>query len=324
MPSISVCITTYNHENYISECLDSVLSQTGDLQLEVLIGDDGSTDRTRDIIRDFATRLPDVIKPFFHPINLGASRNLQTLVDHSSGDFVAHLDGDDYWLPEKLQRQLALLEMHPSAIAVYCNAKVVGANGQIIGRFNDLVASPFDLNYLVKCGNFLNHSSLLYRREGKQSMRRLQGDFIDYRIHIHLASRGSLLYLDEPLVRYRWMVANSMTSTGNDFIYDKYLHAIKDASALGASQDAINLCTQRFCRSVIYSSLWPPNPWRVSKYFKLLRASPNLSQGRLRLLYNLLMAVCQLPQVAFRHGAGAITHEKIFFPTGHHHAKDLD
>ncbi len=320
MPSISVCITCYNHEHYIAECLSSVLNQTGDLQLEVLVGDDGSSDRTRGIISQFAARWPGVIKPVFHSINLGAAENLLELITQATGDFVAHLDGDDYWLPEKLQQQLALLDKHPSAIAVYCNARVVDTGGKVLGLFNDVVPSPFNMDYLVKCGNFLNHSSLLYRSEGRQALQALQDDFIDYRFYIRLASMGSLLYLDEALVGYRWMVGNSMTSSGSDPIYEKYLHAIEDACRLGASQGAINLCVQRFCRSIIYSALLPPKPGRELKFYKLLRASPGLGQGRMRLLRCLLVAGLQFPLVAFRHSAGAFTHDKIFFPTGHHRA----
>jgi glycosyltransferase involved in cell wall biosynthesis len=318
MPSISVCVTSYNHERYIAECLDSVLGQTGELALEILVGDDGSSDRTRDIISEFAARSPGVVKPVFHATNLGASGNLQALMKRAGGDYIAHLDGDDYWLPEKLQRQVALLESHPAAIAAYCNARVVGTDGRSLGLFNDRVPSPFDLDYLVKCGNFLNNSSLLYRREGRRVLEALEGDFIDYRVHILLAGLGNLLYVDEALVAYRWMVGNSMTSTGRDPIYDQYLHAIEDARNLGASQTALNQCVQRICRSIIYSALWPPNPARVGRFYRRLRSSPGLGQGRLRLLGCLLMAGVQFPAVAFRHIAGGFTSNKVFFPTGHH------
>jgi glycosyltransferase involved in cell wall biosynthesis len=320
MPRISVCITCYNHEHYIAQCLSSALNQSGDLELEILVGDDGSSDRTRAIISEFAARTPDVIKPVFHPQNLGASGNLQTLIMLATGDFIAHLDGDDYWSPNKLQRQLALLAEHPDAMAVYCNARVVTPEDEILGYFNDVVPAAFELDYLLKCGNFLNHSSLVYRREGARPLLAIKGDFIDYRVHVNLAALGSLLYVDEALVGYRWMVSNSMTNSTRDPIYQRYLHAIEDASSLGASQNAIDLCLQRFWRSIIYSAIWPPNLPRLSRFYGLIRRSANLHQSRCQLMSYSLLSVIQLPSVALRHGIGEVTHDKTFFPTGHHSA----
>lgn len=318
MLSISVCIPCYNHEHYIGHCLNSVLEQEGDWQLEILVGDDCSSDKSREIISEFSSHHPNVVKAVFHPTNLGAGENLRQLIARASGDLIAHLDGDDYWLPGKLRGQVALMQQYPSAIASCCNARVIDKDGGSMGVFNDVVASPFDIDYLVKCGNFLNHSSLLYRREGKQVLLEISGEFIDYRIYVRLASLGSFVYLNQPLMGYRWMVANSMTSTGSDSIYERYLHAIEDASSLGASQAAINLCVRRFCRSIIYSALLPPRPARVWRFYQLLRASTRLRQGRIRLLGCFLMAWIQLPGVALRHIVGAFTREKIFFPTRHH------
>lgn len=108
---ISVVVITYFHERYISKTLDSILAQRTDLQYEILVGDDASSDRTPEIVRDYAVRYPNVIRPFFHQKNLGASRNIWELFQHAKGRYIAILEGDDYWADfDKLQKQWEFLE----------------------------------------------------------------------------------------------------------------------------------------------------------------------------------------------------------------------
>lgn len=320
MSKISVCVTTYNHGAYISRCLESILEQEGDFSLEVLVGDDGSIDSTRDLVAAFAEQSGGVVQAVFHEQRLGASENVTTLARMATGDYIAHLDGDDYWLPGKLQKQLQALNACPGSVAAYCNARVLGKDGTFLGSFNDRVPSPFDLDYLVKCGNFLNHSSVLYRSEARESVTAIEGEYIDYRIHIRLAGRGSLVYVDDSLVVYRWMVDGSMTSSGNDPIYEKYFDAMEEAARLGAGRRAINMCVRRFCRSVFYSALLPPAPERVVKFFRRLLGSALLGQTRSSLLGYQLLALLQLPVVGGRHIVGRMTRNKVFFPTRQHRA----
>ena len=320
VPRVTVCVTCYNHEAYIGQCLDSVLEQQADADLEILVGDDGSTDGTRAEIMRYAERAPGIVVPVFQENNLGASGNMQSLVARARGDYICHLDGDDYWLPGKLQRQLELLAQNPDAVAAYCNARVVKPGGEPIGIFNDLVPAEIGLDYLVKCGNFLNTSSLIYRHSAREALLSLPRDFIDYRVNIRLAAQGPLLFIDEPLVVYRWMVTNSYTSSGSDAIYQRYIEAVGDAVRLGAAQPAVDLCVRRLCRGIFYSSLFPPRPSRVAIYYRSLREAPGLEQGWGKLLFNLAVAVVQFPFVAIRHWRGQVAGHKVFYPTSQHRA----
>jgi len=320
MPEISICITCFNHARYIGQCIDSVLQQEGDFSLQILIGDDGSSDNTRDVICDYAQRYPDQVNAILQPVRLGASANLQSLIERATGDLIAHLDGDDFWLPGKLAAQLEALNQSPTAVAAYCNAQVINAEGDLVGFFNDHVPARFDLDYLTKCGNFLNTSSALYRNHARQAILAIDQDFIDYRTNIVLAAHGDFVFVSEPLVVYRWMVQNSLTSSSRDPIYKRYLDAIEDAARLGASTQAIDHCVRRYCRSLWYSALWPPQPGRLASSFGRLLEAPGLEQSRRKLLLWSLYALLELPQVAWRHVAGARSGRKIFFPTEHHRA----
>jgi glycosyltransferase involved in cell wall biosynthesis len=126
LPLISICITTYNHEAFLAQALDSVLMQQGDFVLEVLVGEDGSSDNTAHIVRDYAARYPDTVRAFFHDphdklfINgrQTGRKNFLHNLQQARGEYIALLDGDDYWTdPHKLQKQLAILQDNPRLAA---------------------------------------------------------------------------------------------------------------------------------------------------------------------------------------------------------------
>lgn len=114
---ISVLMVTYNQENFITKALDSVLEQRHAYPYEIVIGDDCSTDKTRDILLAYWNKHPDIIKLLFHGVNVGASKNYLTTLELCRGEYVAMLDGDDYWTdPEKLQKQITFLDNNPDFV----------------------------------------------------------------------------------------------------------------------------------------------------------------------------------------------------------------
>ncbi|GGC83848.1 glycosyltransferase [Undibacterium terreum] len=252
---ISVCIVTYNHAAYIHDCLSSVLAQHVDAELEILVGDDCSSDETRLLIREFSEKYPDVIYPVFHKENVGSTRNYQYLVNQASGDYIAHLDGDDFWLPGKLQAQLSFLEKNQRCSAVYANAIVINNSGELVARFNGELPSQFDLNYLINKGNFLNASSLMYRAQCKHIYLQEQGQVLDFHAHVLLASQGDLGYVNKSLVVYRLNSTSSMTTARRDLLMELYWKGILSAWKLGADEKALRHCMIGFYRSLIRSAL---------------------------------------------------------------------
>jgi glycosyltransferase involved in cell wall biosynthesis len=202
-PKVTVCIVTYNQERYIKDCLLSVLTQAYDVDLEILVGDDASTDNTSQIVRDIAKEHPGHITVFRHENNLGAQFNSLFLIERATGDYVAHLDGDDYWMPGKLEAQVAFLDDHPECVAVYSNAVLINEAKDIQGAFNCPQPEVFDLCYLLKRGNYLNNSSLLYRQHVKQVIFNLPLICFDYQFHLRFATKGKLGYVNQMLVAYR-------------------------------------------------------------------------------------------------------------------------
>lgn len=120
IPLVSICCTTYNHVDYIRKCLDGFVMQKTNFSIEVLIYDDASTDGTQDIIHEYESRFPDMIKPIYQTVNQyskGVKVTLRYNYPRIQGKYVAMCEGDDYWTDSlKLQKQVDFLESHPDYV----------------------------------------------------------------------------------------------------------------------------------------------------------------------------------------------------------------
>jgi glycosyltransferase involved in cell wall biosynthesis len=112
MPTVSVIIPTFNRAKKIVRAISSVLSQTF-TDFEIIVVDDGSTDGTEDVVAGFAHRISYIV----HPSNLGVSAARNTGIRKSNAQFIAFLDSDDYWLPEKLAVQMDFFKANTQALA---------------------------------------------------------------------------------------------------------------------------------------------------------------------------------------------------------------
>ncbi|MEM6399437.1 MAG: glycosyltransferase family 2 protein, partial [Cyanobacteria bacterium P01_D01_bin.116] len=115
-PMVSVSLVTFNHEKFIAQAIESVLLQEVDFSYEIIIGEDFSSDKTREIVIEYQKQYPDIIRLILPEENLGYYGQkifVQTL-QACRGKYIALLDGDDYWTtPNKLQQQVDFLDNHP-------------------------------------------------------------------------------------------------------------------------------------------------------------------------------------------------------------------
>ena len=112
---LSVIIATYNHEKYIKETIQGILSQKTDFRYEILVHDDASTDGTADIIKEYEIKYPGVVRGFYETENQYQQGKISEKRHHlkKEGKYFAIIDGDDYWIDdEKIQKQIAFLEAH--------------------------------------------------------------------------------------------------------------------------------------------------------------------------------------------------------------------
>ncbi len=125
-PQVTVIIPTFNMAHYLGECISSVTRQSVG-NMEVIVIDDGSTDNTNEIVSSFGNRVS-----YFYQSNRGESAARNMGIKISSGEYLAFLDADDIWLPEKIEKQIAVLNRNPNIGMVACGYTVVNETGRIL------------------------------------------------------------------------------------------------------------------------------------------------------------------------------------------------
>ena len=128
-PTISIIMPVLNGERYIAEALESIRRQTC-TDFELLVIDDGSTDRTAEIAQGFASTLD--LKYVRHETNQGITRSVNDGLRRASGQFIAFLDHDDLWLPDFLETQLAHLTSHPDVGLVHSDFQTIDGDGNVL------------------------------------------------------------------------------------------------------------------------------------------------------------------------------------------------
>ncbi|GFZ33965.1 glycosyl transferase [Clostridium zeae] len=217
---ISVHMITYNHERYIRKAIESVIAQKGDFELELVIGDDVSLDNTRSIIMEFYNRYSDTIKLNFHEKNVGPNNNFKSTLEMCTGNYVAILEGDDYWIDEyKLQKQLDFLERNREYTMCFTKTKFFYEED---GRYDEQVIKEkkdyYDVKDLLK-GNFIFHLTCLFRNTDiKRYPEWLwRHKILDYPMHLLRAADGRIGLLDEITAVYR--IHNGSLSRTSDKVW---------------------------------------------------------------------------------------------------------
>lgn len=202
---VSVVVTSYNHKALLTPALDSVLAQTVRAH-EILVADDGSHDGSPELIRDYMARYPGLVKGVFQGKNVGLPRNRNAALREVTGNYVAILDGDDLFLPVKIERELDTLAAHPEARAVYSNYYACDADARPLRtRFTGPQPSG-DVFVYVATGAFGLLRSMLIEYETLRRVGFMDETFENYdgyELTVRLAKLVPFAYCPEPLVRKR-------------------------------------------------------------------------------------------------------------------------
>jgi glycosyltransferase involved in cell wall biosynthesis len=174
-PLVSIVLLTYNHEAYIEACLKSILDQVVNFPKEVLIGEDCSTDSTRQICEKYAKQFPAKLNLLDHAVNIGLGENLIQTLAVARGKYIAFLEGDDYWTDKnKLQKQVNLLNNRPDFVACAHNTTVVFPDKKSL-----LLSNPNSVYSLKDASNgrIFHTNSWMIRSE-------VMPDFVRYSKHL--------------------------------------------------------------------------------------------------------------------------------------------
>lgn len=205
---VSIRCCTYNHEPYIRQCLEGFVMQKTNFRFEAIVHDDASTDGTANIIREYAEKYPDIIKPIFETENQYSKRDgsLRRIMNaHMFGKYVAMCEGDDYWIdPLKLQKQVDYLEQNLDFSMCFHNAIVF--NQSRIKKRRIETFNFFKNDCVVNIGAilqdwFIPTASIVYRKSLlKEYPRFFSGD---YTLSLVLAFAGKIYYMDAYMSVYR-------------------------------------------------------------------------------------------------------------------------
>ncbi|HQQ95913.1 MAG TPA: glycosyltransferase [Cyclobacteriaceae bacterium] len=220
-PLISVAIVSYQHHKFIAECLDSVLKQDYD-RLEIVVADDGSTDGTQEIIRDYDRRFPGVFVLRLSSRNQGITTNCNAAHSACSGKYIAWMAGDDLLLPGKISAQVAYMEAHPDCYISYHNVEIFNStSGKTLGYYNHR-GNKFsgDVRLLIQHGTFNCACACMVRHDkapahGFDAELPVASDWY-YWIEI-LLKGGRIEYLDKVLGRYRRHESNVTNNVSPHF-----------------------------------------------------------------------------------------------------------
>lgn len=204
----SVLIITYNQERYVAQALDSALMQRTREPFEIVVGEDCSTDRTREILVGYREQHPDRIRLLLRGKNLGMNRNFAETLSACRGEYAAILEGDDYWTSaDKLQRQADFLDAHAECAAVFHNVRVTheGTSGKdhllhakgklkAFHSLEDIVSAHFipTCSTMFRIGLFGVFPDWFYDMP-----------MGDWPLHVLNAEHGSYGYMDEVMACYR-------------------------------------------------------------------------------------------------------------------------
>ena len=226
---ISILIVTYNHFNFIVECLDSILQQEANFSYEILIGEDASTDGTREICQKYSSKYPNKVRLFLgkrenvkilfdKPIG---QNNFKNLLKHATGKYIAICEGDDYWTdPLKLQKQVDFLEANPTYAGCFHDVSTVDEKGTILKEnyFKPKQSSYTQKECLIDLKSSYATCSVLFRSSvfAGEWPRWFQERSCDEFLDLMITRKGLLGYMRENMGAYRihgggiWQGANSI------------------------------------------------------------------------------------------------------------------
>ena len=208
-PLVSVILNVHNGADYLSGCIRSVLNQTYE-NFELIIADDASTDNTLEIIRSFDDRR---IRCLTRPTRRHICFTVNEALAEAKGEWIAHIDHDDLWAPDKLEKQMAYVLAHPDVGACFTFARLIGGAGEPVGdRYPErqrLFHTAFDSRrdwarqFLFR-GNCLCHSSALLRAELFDGLDLFCRQLHDFELWCRLLPKTGFYVVPEELTLYRW------------------------------------------------------------------------------------------------------------------------
>lgn len=276
---INILLVTYNHEQFVREAMDSVLLQNYSGEIELIVADDASKDGTVDVIRAYEGRDPRITFTYLDSSqNRGITRNYERAFAACNADYVAVLEGDDYWTsPDKLTKQVEFLQDHRECVLCGTNYIVFDeAKARYTTRVHGFEGFTYlDSRSLIFDNLIGNFSTCVYRTS---ALRKLPKELFeikayDWAVNIYLGQFGLIAFLNNPMSVYRvhpkgtWslltyqqklaeqleLIPHYDKMTGH-FFHDEFARLASELSAAGATNQ-LKLKSRDYLKRFVRSSL---------------------------------------------------------------------
>lgn len=250
---VSAYCLVYNHEKYLRDALEGFVSQKTDFDYEVFVHDDASTDSSAAIIREYAEKYPEIIKPIFQTENQyskGIKIPATYIWPRMTGEYIAVCEGDDYWCdPTKLQRQVDFLDAHPGYVACVHNTKKVHLlKHEECNMYSHPEDEDITFMDVIQNGSAAFHiSSVVYRREyafNRPDFFKAAKRFGDYPLRIYLALSGKIRFINRVMSVYRqgtessFTLANTRDPKKNALVFKSCADLLREVDAYTRGQYA--------------------------------------------------------------------------------------
>lgn len=230
---VSVSVVTYQHAATARQALDGVLRQRTDFPFEVIVGDDASTDGTQRLLEEVRAEAPEVVRLILRTTNAGdiGLTNVMSTIDAARGEYVAFLDGDDFWTaPHKLQRQVDFLDAHPECALCAHRVEHLRSDGVRIlspaprggGGTHD-VGALIVRNFAPKISTVVRRSALAALPEWYRTSTLASGDWL---LNVLVGRTGRVGFIDEAMAVHRLHHASVTMRYGTERMLTDKLRAL--------------------------------------------------------------------------------------------------
>ena len=240
-PLVSVKMITYNHAPYIAQAIEGVLQQKTDYPFELVIGEDCSTDGTREIVFEYEKKYPDIIRVITSEKNVGMKKNGYRTTKACRGKYIAFCEGDDYWhRTDKLQKQVDYLESHPDCGMVSADCDIFYNSSNIYKRrfnYNNGYQSPANLSIeevlwgelpIWTCTVMIRKDLCLQLIESDAYLHKNENLGLgDLQLWAEMAVKGKVTYIPETMATYR-VLDESASRSKDDRKTLRFMKSISD------------------------------------------------------------------------------------------------
>lgn len=231
-PMVSIFCMVYNHEKYISDSIESFLMQKNNFNTVIVIGEDCSTDGSRNVINSYVERFPGKFRLLYHNVNVGANKNQEIVFQNCTGKYIAICEGDDYWTdPLKLQKQLDFLETNEDYGLVHTNHDILKNNQLIKESIKNKRIPEGDVSEELLYENFISTLTVCIRKEQLDkalSIVKSKYAMGDLPLWMAIAQNSKIGYLNCSTAVYRHVENSASHSTS----HLKHFNFIKSAFQL--------------------------------------------------------------------------------------------